>query len=162
MKRRFSLSITLICAGIIAPFSASPVSAVETVKISHERYEEFVTGKADGVTLTQDGTIILSPALKKLTDLSSDYLWDAVYDANGNLYVATGDKGKVWKITPDGQASEFFKGEGVNVFAIAMNKKGQLHIATSPDGKVLRLDTNGQSTVYFDCKEKKYFRTAFR
>jgi len=138
-----------------------PLRAVETQKVSDEKYVDFAGGKAEGVTLTSEGTIILSPALKKITDITSAYLWDAAFDQQGNLFISTGDKAKVWKVSTNGETKEFFTSDDTNIFALAINNKGEVFIATSPDGKVLRLDKDGKSSVYFEPKEKNVFAMIF-
>ncbi len=145
-----------ICAVLL-----SSVSAVETQKVSYEKYEDFVNGKASGVSLTSEGSIRTAPALKEFSTLASAFLWDAVFDRDGNLFVSAGDKAKVWKITPDGKAVEFFTSEDTNVFALAINSKGEIFIATSPDGKVLKLDKEGKSSVFFEPKQKNIFALLF-
>lgn len=147
---------TLLCAVQIAPLVGS-----ETRQVNYEKYEDFVRGKANGVTLTQEGTITLSPTLKKIADLASPFLWDCIFDREGNLYVSAGEKARVWKITPSGEVKEFYSGEETNIFAMAINSKDELFIATSPQGKVLKLGKDGAATVYFSCPEKNIFALLF-
>src|SRR5579862_4452121 len=42
-------------------------------------------------------------------DPATKYIWDLVFDDAGNLYVATGDHGEIYRVTPKGEHSVFFK-----------------------------------------------------
>src|ERR1700730_3565925 len=39
------------------------------------------------------------------------YIWDLLLDKSGNLYVATGDHGEIYRVTPKGDHSLFFKSD---------------------------------------------------
>jgi sugar lactone lactonase YvrE len=52
-------------------------------------------------------------------DPGTKYIWDIVLDAIGNLYVATGDHGEIYKVTPSGQHSLFFKSDEVHIRVLA-------------------------------------------
>src|SRR5215813_8975 len=53
--------------------------------------------------LTSEGTLRLSLRLKPLAALDVSHIWDVVEDKDGNLFVATGSDGKVYKVAPDGK-----------------------------------------------------------
>ncbi len=37
-------------------------------------------------------------------DPGTKYIWDLALDGAGNLYVATGDRGEIFRVTPEGRA----------------------------------------------------------
>ena len=39
------------------------------------------------------------------------YIWSLAFDHHGNLFVATGDAGIIYKVASDGNGSEFFDTE---------------------------------------------------
>ncbi len=53
--------------------------------------------------ISSEGALRLSRQLKPLAGLDATHVWDVVEDRDGNLIVATGDEGKIYKVTPDGK-----------------------------------------------------------
>ena len=43
------------------------------------------------------------------------YIWDLALDKSGNLYVATGDHGEIFRVTPKGEHSVFFKSDETHI-----------------------------------------------
>ncbi len=44
-------------------------------------------------------------------DPKCKYVWAMAFDHSGNLFVATGDSGLIYRVTPDGKGSKFFDTE---------------------------------------------------
>ena len=53
------------------------------------------------------------------------YIWDLVLDKAGNLYVATGDHGEIYKVTPKGEHSLFFKSDDTHIRVLALDAQGK-------------------------------------
>jgi DNA-binding beta-propeller fold protein YncE len=49
------------------------------------------------------------------------YIWDIVLDKAGNLYVATGDHGEVYKVGANGQYSLLFKSDETHIRVLALD-----------------------------------------
>src|SRR5260370_35484084 len=62
------------------------------------------------VVVSSEGALRLSRELKPLVGLDATRVWDIVEDKHGNLFAATGDEGKVYKVTPEGNVSVAFEG----------------------------------------------------
>jgi hypothetical protein len=71
-------------------------------------------------------------------------------DKSGNVFAATGDKGVIYKITPDGKGSRFYKTNAGNVVSLAFNKNGDLIAGTESPGRVFRIDSSGKAFVLLD------------
>src|SRR5580704_17022966 len=54
------------------------------------------------------------------------YIWDLVLDDGGNLYVATGDHGQIFRVTPKGEHSVFFQSDEAHIRVMAFDGKGNL------------------------------------
>src|SRR5262249_39388323 len=67
-----------------------------------------------------------------------------------NLYAATGDKGIIYKIAPDGKGVPFYKTNATHATALAFDKAGNLLAGTGTPGKVLRIDAQGKAFVLLD------------
>ena len=53
------------------------------------------------------------------------YIWDLALDDSGNLYVATGDHGEIFRVTPKGDHSVFFKSDEAHIRVMAFESQGQ-------------------------------------
>ncbi|MGD0351292.1 MAG: hypothetical protein ABSB84_13420 [Verrucomicrobiota bacterium] len=122
--------------------------AVVTEKVNHDTFAGFSAGEFDNVSLTGDGHLELAPAMTNLASVTDPIIWDAVQDAQGNVFFGTGNQGKIYKLTPKGELSTFFAPNEVMVHALAIDGKGRLYAATSPNGRVYRLDASGQAEVF--------------
>jgi hypothetical protein len=115
---------------------------------------EVLQGQARGVAIAEDGTISLAPKLEKIFDTDQPYVWSSAVDPAGNIYLGTGNKGRIFKIDKSGKATVFADLEELIVTAIVVGKNGKVFAATSPDGKVYQIDQNGKAEVYFNPKQK--------
>ena len=80
-------------------------------------------------------------------DPKAKYIWSMVFGANGDLFIGTGDKGEVWRVSANGQGSVFFKTDETHARALAMDAQGNLIVGTEPSGLVLRVTASGQGFV---------------
>lgn len=78
------------------------------------------------------------------------YIWSLALDAKGNLFVATGEKGNIYKIDSSGQSSLFYESEEDHVRKIIFDKMGNLIAGTANKGLVLRIDSTGKPFVIYD------------
>ena len=118
------------------------------------RKEDLLKGSLKGVSLSYDGKLFLAPAYDLVYDTGQPYIFSMVRDKAGNLYVGTGDGGKVFKVDPAGKGSLYFQAEELNVFALALDDSNNLYVGTSPDGKVYKVTGADQSTEFCDPDEK--------
>ncbi len=138
--------------------------AVDTRYWSQDAQSDFEKGKLKKVALRSDGRVSLSPAIKELADPSIPYLWTAVAAPNGNLYTAGGPasgKSVIFEISRSGQSRKLAEIEGMNVFALAVDKSGRIYAASSPDGKIYRIATSGAVETFYDPKAKYIWSLAF-
>jgi len=87
-------------------------------------------------------------------------VWAVAVDAQGALYAATGNDGKVLKIE-NRTTQTFFDAAEPEVQALAMGPDGRLFAATNPGGKVYAIDKAGKSAVFFDPEERYIWALAF-
>src|SRR5262245_51111832 len=50
--------------------------------------------------VSNEGAVRLARRLTPVPGIDAAHVWDVVEDAAGNLFVATGDEGKVFKVAP--------------------------------------------------------------
>jgi WD40 repeat protein len=83
------------------------------------------------------------------------YIWDLVLDKAGNLYVATGDHGEIYRITPKGEHSVFFKSDDTHIRVLALDSKGNLIAGTDGSGLVYRISPAGEGFVLYSAAKKE-------
>ena len=115
---------------------------------------ELLKGEARGVSVTDNGTLTLAPRFDQVFNTEQAYVWCAAIDSAGNVYLGTGHDGKIFRVTPDGKGTLFYKASELDVTALAVAGDGAIYAGTSPDGKVYRLSGEGKAEVYFDPADK--------
>lgn len=88
-------------------------------------------------------------------DPGTKYIWDLQLDDKGNLYVATGDRGEIYRVAPTGEHSLFFKSDEVHIRALAMDHKGNLIAGSDGSGLVYRISPAGEGFVLYSAAKKE-------
>ena len=83
------------------------------------------------------------------------YIWDLVLDKSGNLYVATGDHGEIYKVTPKGEHSVFFKSDETHIRVLALDAQSNLIAGTDGTGLVYRISPAGEGFVLYSTPKKE-------
>lgn len=144
----------LIASSIFAVLFALNATAGGPSVWSVNSRAEVMRGDAHGVSIDESGAITLAPKLTEVYRTDQPYVWSAVVDATGNVYLGTGGDGKIFRVDASGKGALFTDLTELNVSALALGREGELFAATSPDGKVYRIDSSGKAEVYFDPKQK--------
>lgn len=120
---------------------------VKTVTVSSPaQYEKAAFQQA---VVSSEGTVRLARWLKPLAaDGSFDAarVWDVVEDKVGNLYAATGDAGKIFKITPDGAVTVAFESKDSQILCLLATPDA-VYAGTGPNGLIVRIDAAGAKTL---------------
>ncbi len=98
---------------------------------------------------------------RKLFEPGAKYLWDLVRAPDGTLYLATGDKGEIYRIAPDGKGELFFSSGETHVRALALDPKGNLFAGTEPNGLVLRLSPKAEAFVVYETSRREVTALSF-
>ncbi len=122
---------------------------------------EIEKGDARGVSIADNGALTLAPSLVDVFDTKQAYIWSAVADNAGNIYLGTGHEGRVFKVDPSGKGSLLYKTSELDVMALAVDAQGNVYAGTAPDGKVYRIAPNGEAKVFFEPKTKYIWSLAF-
>ena len=83
------------------------------------------------------------------------YVWDLILDKAGNLFVATGDHGEIYKVTPKGEHSLFFKSDETHIRVLALDAQGNLIAGTDGSGLVYRISPAGEGFVLYSAPKKE-------
>ncbi len=152
----------LIAAAALAAVSAF---AVETKTWTQEAQADYEKATLKRVSLRSDGRLTLAPALTELLDSSTAYLWAVAVDSKGNRYTGGGAPGastaKLFVVDAKGKSRVLTELTGMEIHAIAVDRKDRVYAATSPDGKIYRVSSSGKSEVFYDPKVKYIWALAF-
>ncbi len=120
------------------------------VKVWHQhRPSHFDRAKLQQAVVSNEGTLRLSRSLRPLYGIEAAHVWDVVEDKKGNLYVATGGEGKIYKVAADGKTSVVHTSDDGQVLCLCQ-ADGVVYAGTGPSGRVIRIDEKGQAKVIHD------------
>ena len=69
-------------------------------------------------------------------DPEDKYIWALAVDSSGAVYAATGDKGLIYRITPEGTGTVFYRTKATHVRALLLTNDGSLLAGTESPGRV--------------------------
>jgi sugar lactone lactonase YvrE len=121
---------------------------------------EFSAGEARGVSVASDGTLLLGRVLVKVEGVSEPVLFAAANGRSGDLFVATGDSGKILRVSSSGKVETEVQLVEQEVTALAVGPDGALYAGASPGGKVYRIQ-GSKSSLYYDTKAQYVWALAF-
>ncbi|MCZ6485516.1 MAG: hypothetical protein O6826_07465, partial [Acidobacteria bacterium] len=130
------------------------LEATQPARWTTSQQSEFLQGEFNGVSVTSDGKLILAPALEPVLDSEEAFIYAAVMDKGGNLYLGTGNNGKIFRVNSRGSGREWARLEYPGVYALTVDSTDRIYAGAGPDGKVYRMNDRGEAQVFFDPDEK--------
>ena len=87
--------------------------------------------------------------LVKIPDVS--HVWALAWDKTKTaLFAATGNEGKVFRVTLDGQAAVYFTSDEPNLVSLAVGDDGALYAGSQGKGILYRITGPGRASVVYD------------
>jgi hypothetical protein len=83
-------------------------------------------------------------------DPDQTYIWDLEGDRKGNLLVATGTEGKLFRVASDGKATVLYDGDDAHLRSVAVLDDGSYLVGTAGLGLVLRVTPDGETRTLYD------------
>ena len=149
---RHSVRPAGIAAALAAGLSVALVgSGTQTWEM--DSYNDFLHGHFDGVSLSKEGRLSLSPKVDTIFTSDQPVIWSVARASDGTLYAATGNRGRLYRIDPSGKSSLIWTAEQPEIFAVAVDAAGVVYAGSSPDGKVYRI-VSGKAEEYFAPKAR--------
>src|SRR5438105_2591973 len=99
---------SFLAAVFVLLFAGSASPAAKLKVWHHSATSHYEKAQFKGTVVSSEGALRLSRRLKPLVALDATHVWDIVEDRQGNLVVATGDEGKIFRVTPEGKVSLVF------------------------------------------------------
>jgi sugar lactone lactonase YvrE len=156
MLHSFRTTLALLAVvglGATGPWLVSTAQAGKVKVWHHQAPAQHDKSQFKQTVLTSEGNLRLSLRLKPLAALDVSHIWDVVEDKDGNLFVATGSEGKVYRVAPDGKTTIVFAGQESQVFCLALAPDGAIYAGTGPSGLIVRIAPDGNSKVLWDMPE---------
>ncbi len=122
-------------------------------KIEHKAGAKVESEKADknadkpALDPSWSSSVYFAPGTK--------YIWDLLLDKSGNLFVATGDHGEIYKVTNKGEHSLFFKSDETHIRVLALDAQGNIIAGTDGSGLVYRISAAGEAFVLYSAPKKE-------
>ncbi|MBV8832738.1 MAG: hypothetical protein JO108_26350, partial [Acidobacteriaceae bacterium] len=95
-------------------------------------------------------------------DPKCKYIWSMLFGRNGDLFLATGESGVVYRIPPDGKGVKFFETDETHARSMTMDEKGNLIIGTEPNGLIIRISPSGKGFVIYQAGKREVTAVAER
>jgi len=124
-------------------------------------FADFSRARLQGITVLAEGSFTLGARPRLLLDTGDPYIWSVAGDRKGNLYLGSGNDGRIYRISPAGDSTLFFDAPELEVYALIMGPDDRLYAATSPHGKVYQIDADGKARVFFAPKENYIWALAW-
>ena len=83
------------------------------------------------------------------------YIWDLALDKSGNLFVATGDRGEIYRVTPNGEHTVFFKSDETHIRVLAFDAQEKLIAGSDGSGLIYRISPAGEGFVLYSAPKKE-------
>ena len=133
---------------------AEPATASREQKGKKER-EQGPKAKAEEKTPAVQSSPDTTFTASVFFDPQTKYIWDLALDDTGQLYVATGDRGEVFRVDRSGQGSTFFKSDEAHIRVLAFDKKKNLIAGSDGSGLIYRISPAGEAFVLYSAPKKE-------
>src|SRR6202035_490961 len=77
------------------------------------------------------------------------YIWDLDLDRSGDRYVATGDRVEIYRVTPKGEHSVFFKSDETHIRVMAFDAQQNLIAGSDGSGLIYRISPAGEGFLLY-------------
>jgi hypothetical protein len=146
---------------LVLAMISSTVAASGPIFWEISKQDDVAKGDARGVSIAENGTIMLSPAYTLVYDTKEAYIWSSATDGAGNIYLGTGHDGKIFKVDSSGAGQLLYDAPELDVTALATDPQGNLYAGTSPEGKIYKITSDGQQSVFYDPPDKYIWSLTF-
>ena len=104
------------------------------------------------VGTSPDGAVLrVTPdAAEIVFDPDEKYIWAIAVADDGTVFVATGDRGRIYQIATDGKSALFYDTETTHVLALAFDPDGNVLASTGAPGQVFRITRDGRAFIVLD------------
>lgn len=88
-------------------------------------------------------------------DPGTKYIWSLALDESGNLYVATGDRGEIFRVSSNGDHSLFFKSDEPHIRVLTFDSQGNVIAGSDGSGLIYRINPKGDGFVLYGAPRRE-------
>ena len=116
--------------------------------------DEFLQGKLEGISVSSDGVLSLSPKEENMEAPPEEFYLSLLIAPQGDIFLGTGHSGKIYRIGKNGVPELYFQAPEMDVYCLVMDRRGHLYAGTSPNGKIYKITEKGKGEDFFNPREK--------
>lgn len=154
--KKFALALIVFGAWL-----ASGLLGVVPQKWEVRSKDDFLKGRLEGVAVSYEGVLSLSPREEKIEGPTEDFYLSFLATADGTIFLGTGHGGKIYRMGKDGQPELYFQVPEMDIYCLAQDRKGNLYAGTSPNGKIYKITEKGKGDSFFNPDEKYIWDLVF-
>ena len=117
---------TAIFSFAVLLLSAHVLLGIYPQKWDLQRKEDFLKGKFDGISVSSEGILSLSPREENIQGPAEEFYLSILVASDGSVYLGTGHRGNIYKFNRDNTFELYFKVPEMDVYCLAMDKRGDL------------------------------------
>ncbi len=106
------------------------------------------------VGTSPDGSVLrvsTTDEAQTVFDPDEPYIWAVTPNGSGgDLFIATGDPGRIYRVASDGTTTLFYDTSSTHVLSLAVDADGNLLAGTGSPGRVFRITPTGEGFVVLD------------
>lgn len=115
--------------------------------------EDFLKSEIQDLTISSEGQVSIAPKLRLVGDSQQKFVWCLESGPKGDIYVGTGDEGKIFKVVGSGRMELLCDLEEPEVLSLLF-RHPYLYAGVGPTGVVYRIDARGKAEEFCDTEQK--------
>ncbi|UCE21160.1 MAG: WD40 repeat domain-containing protein [Candidatus Aminicenantes bacterium] len=139
---------------VITLLAAQALHGVVPQKWEIRSKDEFLKGKLDGISVSYEGVLSLSPKEEEIDAPVEEFYLSHLLTPQGEIFLGTGHSGKIYKIGKKGTPELYFQVPEMDIYCLTQDRRGNLYAGTSPNGKIYKITERGKGSPFFNPREK--------
>jgi len=145
-------ALTVVLISVI--FMVFVLQGVVPRKWEIRTFGDFLKGKFDGISVTYEGVLSLSPKEEEIEGPAEEFYLSLLLDSEGVAYLGTGHSGRIYRIDKSGKLEPYFQVPEMDVYCLAQDRRGNLYAGTSPNGKIYKITGKDEGNPFFNPRER--------
>src|SRR6202030_3318632 len=139
----------------IEPTKDAGTTGVSPSRVENGRDARHSNAKKDDHTKSDSGKPGDDWKSSVFFDPGTKYIWSLALDDSGNLFVATGDHGQIFRVAPNGDHSIFFKSDEPHIRVLAFDSQGNVIAGSDGSGLIYRITPKGDGFVLYSAPKRE-------
>ena len=125
------------------------------------KVEDYLAGKFDGISISHEGLLFLSPKEEDLEGPPEEFYLSLLIEERGTKYLGTGHSGKIYEVSANGQFKLYSQLPEMDIYCLTQDRSGNLYAGTSPNGQIYKITSEGNPEPFFNPSEKYIWELMF-